>query len=111
MKKEPFNELNTGWLSPNGNFYPTEYMEHLAVADEIWNRLYNEMPPNDVDRRLVNLGWCEIHCVTYLEHGFLFNYNRHLTQEQKMIIKPIFENNKHRILKSSLMDLEEELEE
>ena len=110
MKKEPFNELKTGWLSPYGDFYSTGYMEHLAVADEIWNQLYNEMPPHDVDRRLVDLGWCEIHCMTYLEHGFLFNYNRHLTQEQKMTIKPIFENNKHWIIKSSLIDLEEELE-
>lgn len=110
LKKESFTELNTGWLSPDGDFYPTGYMEHLAVADEIWNQLYNEMPPNDVDRRLVDLGWCEIHCVTYLEHGFLFNFNRHLTPEQRKIIKPIFENNKHRILKSSLMDLEEEFE-
>ena len=109
LKKESFNELKTGWLSPGGDFYLTEYMEHLGVADEIWYELYGLPIPNDSDRRLVNLGWCEIQCMTFMEHGFLFNFERHLTPEQKMIIKPIFEDNKQRVLKSSRMDLEEEL--
>lgn len=108
MKKESFDELRTGWMSPDGDFYPTGYMEHLAVADEIWNELYNEEAPKDVDRRLVRLGWCEIHCMTFLEHGFLFNFERHLTPEQRFIIKPVFEDNKHRLIKSNLSDLEAE---
>ena len=108
LKKETFNELRTGWLSPDGDFYPTGYMEHLAVADEIWSSIYNNSPPNDVDRRLVKLGWCDIKYLTFLEHGFLFNFERHLTPEQKSVIQPVFENNKPFVIDSSRMDLEEE---
>ena len=35
MNKQPFTELDTGWLAPNGDFYPCDYMEHLATADEL----------------------------------------------------------------------------
>ena len=109
LKKELFNKLNTGWMSPNGDFYPAGYMEHLAVADEIWRMNYGDFPPNDVDRQLVSFGWCGIHCVTFIDHGFLFSFNRHLTPEQKLVIKPVFEDNKQRIIESSRRDLEWEL--
>lgn len=111
MKKN-FTQLDTGWMAPNGNFYQTKYMEHLAVADEIWRSLYGQdaVPPNNVDEKLVNIGWCEIHYLTFFEHGFLFHFERHLTEEQKQIIKPVFEKEKERILKSSRLDLEEEFE-
>lgn len=108
LKKKSFNKLDTGWISPSGDYYPTGYMEHLFVADEIWKMLNNGTPPNDVDRRLVDLGWCEIHCLTYIEHGFLFNFGRHLTPEQKAVIKPVFEENIFKVLKSNVHDLEEE---
>lgn len=109
IKKESFNELKTGWMAPNGVFYPCDYMEHLITADEIWKELYNNKRNVIVETELQNLGWCEIQCITFMEHGFLFNYKGHLTQEQKAVVKPIFENNRQRILKSSIMDLEEEL--
>ena len=100
MKKN-FTQLDTGWMAPNGNFYQTKYMEHLAVADEIWRSLYGQdaVPPNNVDEKLVNIGWCEIHYLTFFEHGFLFHFERHLTEKEK-----------ERILKSSRLDLEEEFE-
>ena len=41
IKKESFNELKIGWMAPNGDFYPCDYMEHLITADEIWKELYN----------------------------------------------------------------------
>ena len=108
LRKEAFNDLKTGWMSPEGDFYPTEYMEHLATADEIWTISFGDPSPNDVDRKLVSSGWCEIHCLTFREHGFLFNFEGHLSPEQKAVIKPVYEENKHRILKSSALDLEEE---
>lgn len=110
MQKHKFTELDTGWMAPNGDFFRTGYMEHLAAADEIWRSIYgqNVFSPNDVDEQLVKLGWCEIHCLTFLEHGFLFHFERHLTEEQKQIIKPVFEKEKEKILKSSRLDLEEE---
>lgn len=109
LKKESFNELKTGWMSPNGDFYPAGYMAHLSVADKIWKMNYGEFPPNDVDMRLVLFGWCEINFLAFIDHGFLFNFYRHLSPEQKNIIKPIFEDNKQRIVESSRRDLEREL--
>ena len=113
MKKEPFDELKIGWMAPNGDFYPCEYMGHIPLAYEIWDEIYAKSFPNDTygfEQKLVKLGWCEVQVVTFMEHGFLFNFEGHLTPEQKHIIKPVFENNKHRLIKSSLLDLEEEFE-
>ena len=113
MKKEPFDELKTGWMSPNGDFYPCEYMEHIPAAYEIWNEMYKDLFPDTtypLDQRLIEFGWCEIQVINFMENGFLFNFARHLTPEQKRVIIPVFEDNKHRLIKSSLSDLEEEFE-
>ena len=111
--KEPFDELKTGWMSPDGDFYPCEYMEHIPTAYEIWDEMYKDLFPDttyNLEQKLIELGWCEVQCITFMEHGFLFNFARHLTPEQKRVIKPVFEDNKHRLIKSSLSDLEEEFE-
>ena len=110
IKKEPFNRLETGWMSPDGDFYPAEYMEHIDVADKIWSEMYKTSAPLNVDQKLVEYGWVSIHCMTCLEHGFLFNFHKHLTVEQRAAIKPIFEENINRIIKSSRHELEDEFE-
>lgn len=111
--KEPFDELKTGWMSPDGDFYPCEYMEHIPLAYEIWDEMYANLFPDityNFEQKLIEFGWCEIQVITFMEHGFLFNFARHLTPEQKRVIMPVFEDNKHRLIKSSLSDLEEEFE-
>ena len=113
MKKEPFDELKTGWMSPGGDFYPCEYMEHIPAAYEIWDEMYKNLFPDItylLEQKLIEFGWCEIQVINFMEHGFLFNFARHLTPEQKQVIKPVFEDNKHRLIKSSLSDLEGEFE-
>lgn len=111
--KEPFDKLKTGWMSPDGDFYPCEYMEHISAAYEIWDKMYKDLFPDItclLDQKLIEFGWCEIQVITFMEHGFLFNFARHLTPEQKRVIKPVFEENKHFLIKSTLLDLEEEFE-
>lgn len=111
--KKPFDKLKTGWMSPDGDFYPCEYMEHISVAYEIWDKMYKDLFPDItclLDQKLIEFGWCEIQVITFMEHGFLFNFARHLTPEQKRVIKPVFEENKHFLIKSTLLDLEEEFE-
>ena len=105
LNKQVFTKLDTGWLAPNGDWYPCGYMEHLALADD----LIGEWSPHS-EQTLLDLGWCEIHCVTYLEHGFLFNFKRHLTDEQIQVIRPVVEDNWDRLIKSSKWDLKEEFE-
>lgn len=35
LDKQVFNKLDTGWLAPNGDWYPCDYMEHMALADVV----------------------------------------------------------------------------
>ena len=110
LRKEKFNILDTGWMAPNGDFFPAGYMEHLSVADEIWRTYYGETSPNDVEQQLLKKQYVCIRCVTFLEHGFLFDFDKHLTQDQLLAIKPIVEENWRRLIKSSRHDLEDEFE-
>lgn len=107
-KKEDFKSLCTGWMSPDGSFFPTEYMEHLGVADEIWKEYFRETPPNDVEQQLLKKQFVCIRCVTFMEHGFLFDFDRHLTQDQITAIKPVVEDSWDRLIASSRNDLEDE---
>ena len=34
---------NTGWLTPSGDFYPCDYMEHLNTAYELFGTYDTEM--------------------------------------------------------------------
>lgn len=60
---------------------------------------------------LVKNGWVVIHRLTYIDFGYIFDINRHLTNEQKAVIKPVFENNREDILKYNREILELEFEE
>lgn len=113
MKKQPFTELRTGWMAPNGDFYPTAYMEHLSVAGELYEMITKQPSSSQAmpDAYLGLWGWCGIYLLTYMEHGYLFYYVNHLTPEQKRVIKPVFEKSKNSILKRSIQDLEDELYE
>lgn len=108
LKKEDFKNLNTGWLSPDGDFFPAGYMEHLGVADDIWKEYFGEMPPNDVEQQLLKRQFVCIRCVAFMEHGFVFDFDRHLTQDQIAAIKPVVEDSWDRLIASSRNDLEDE---
>lgn len=113
MVKKTLNTLDTGWLSPGGVFYQTEYMEHLTVAEKLYKAIHSSesssIPPSDIDDALLRAGWCKICCVTFLEHGYLIHFIRHLTPEQKAVIKPIYEEEREKVIKSNRFDLDEEL--
>lgn len=112
LDKQVFNKLDTGWLAPNDDWYPCDYMEHLALADDLWKSMSQEWTPN-VEQKLLEMGWLEIQGVMFLEHGFLFHWDyrhRHLTSEQVHVIKPIVEDNWDMILKSNRFELKMEFE-
>jgi len=48
--------------------------------------------------------------VTFKEHGFLFNFKRHLTNEQIHVIRPVVEDNWDRIIKTNRWELQDEFE-
>lgn len=110
MEKSNFTELHTGFIAPNGDFYPSGYMEHLYIADELFKSINGYVSFGDTERWLIEKGWISIKCMTFLDHGYLFNFEGHLTPEQIRVIKPIVEDNWERIIKSNRIDLREEFE-
>lgn len=112
LDKQVFDKLDTGWLAPNGDWYPCEYTEHLILADELWKSMGQPWTP-DVEQKLLEMGWLEIHRIMFLEYRFLFHWDYvhgHLTPEQVRIIKPVVEDNWSMILKSNRFELKEEFE-
>ncbi len=106
--KQPFTQLGTGWLSTSRDWYPCEYMEHLALAGYLCED--KEVSDRYAEEELLKTGWCEVQVMTFMEHGFLFNFERHLTPEQVRVIKPVAEADWDRILRSNQYDLMEEFE-
>ena len=110
LERKKFKTLDTGWMAPNGDFFPAGYMEHLSVADEIWEEYYGEVSPNDVEQQLIKKNYVCIRCVTFMEHGFVFDFDRHLTSDQLGVIKPVVESSWDRLIKSAQHDLTDEFE-
>lgn len=108
LKKSIFNELKTGFMSPSGDFYETEYMEHLHIADELYESIHGSACVSDPEEELMKERWLSIHVLTMFEHGFLFKFMGHLTSEQIKIIKPVVEDNWNRIIKTNRRELEME---
>ena len=108
MKKSIFSELKTGFISPNGDFYESGYMEHLYVADEIYQSIYGVACVSDPEEEIIKDGWLSIHFLGFLDNGFLFKFKGHLTSEQIRAIKPIIEDNWDRVIKSNRLELEME---
>lgn len=106
-----FTTFDTGWMDPYGKFYPCDYMGHLALADEIYREIYHvEDPPNDAEQILLRNNWCEIQIITYLEHGFLVNFEYGLTPEQIAAIEPVYIRERECVIKSNRYDIDEEIQ-
>lgn len=107
LKKQQFDQLQTGWMAPNGDFYPCGYMEHIHTADMIIESMPDEEYSSDPENVLKKKGWVEIHMLTYLQHKWLFDFYGHLTPEQKQVIKSAFEKQDRWDIP---IEIEEELE-
>lgn len=105
LKKSIFDELKTGFMSPSGDFYETGYMEHLHIADELYEIIHNSACVSDPEEELMKEGWLSIHVLGILDR-FLFGFMGHLTSEQIRIIKPVVEENWDQIIRSNRWELE-----
>lgn len=84
-----------GWLSPDGKLYQCDYQGHIAKAEEICKE-YNYTDTNEIkDDVLLSHNWVHLTMTTYLTHCWmiLWDYNLHLTAEQKYLLKPFIEEN------------------
>ncbi len=81
-------ELETGWLSPNGDFYPCGVYEHLSCARKILNDEY----ANRADEKLQDSGFAEITISQLGVKEWRVYWKNFLTEQQKNFLKPYFEN-------------------
>ena len=105
-EKTEFTKLKTGMMSPTGEFYPCDYMGHFQLADELYEYLhggYTVTPEDD----LVREGWTSIHRPKIYGCKYFFEFERHMTNEQKRNIKPVFEASREEI--ANWRDVGEEL--
>lgn len=95
-EKKPFEKLDIGWMSPNGDFYPVDYYEHISIGEIIFRNFYNDDCGN-TEEGLKDRGWIEIHKLTFMDHRWVIAHNCHLSIEQIRLLKPVVEKEKDMI--------------
>lgn len=93
MKHE---ELNTGWLAPDGSFFKCHSYDHVAKAEEIIDKFgYSNIRPDGrrihADDNLMSHGWCYIGISSFMHHEWRVNWDKFLTEYQKQFLIPYFE--------------------
>lgn len=80
--------LNTGWLSPTGEFFQCNSYDHIAVARELSGDDYR------ADEMLMKRGFVQI-SISLLgkkEWAIFWDAKHHLTPEQTRFLRPYFED-------------------
>lgn len=107
--------IELGWLSPSGEMHECGYMEHMAVAQDLaeklgWHELDENMNRVHADDFLMQHGWVHITRSAFFGHEYFLLHDKHYTQAQKDWLKPRVEENWEWIEKLSQMEWEEENE-
>lgn len=86
--------MQTGWLAPNGDFYPCETFDHIAVAEDIVNKLNITIAlKHNADDILMSSGWAKItRSLLRVKEQNIF-WEKFLTEYQKQFLRPYFEEN------------------
>lgn len=104
--------LPTGWLSPEGKFHECEYMDHMAVAEDLCEEYGYEDDNYIKDEVLLDHGWAHLTITTFFSHNWMImwkdDYMNHLTQDQKAYLKPYIEEYKDWLDHSTKLVLEKE---
>lgn len=82
-------ELQTGWLSTNGDFYPCSVYEHISLAREI----LKDETANRADDILADCGFVSITISQLGVKEWRIYWKHFLTEAQKNFLKPYFEDN------------------
>ena len=78
--------MQTGWLSPTGEWHPCETYEHTSYASRVLNSSEN---------RLENTGWVKItrSAMGIREQKIYWDLRHTLTPEQVRFLRPYIEEN------------------
>ena len=102
-------DLQTGWLSPSGDFYPCEEFDHYGKAEELIHvygyTLLPHMRRGWPDEYLRGRGWVHI-TRSFMTHEYMIFWDMPLTEVQKNFLRSYFESSIKSMLYS---DWEEEL--
>ena len=84
------DQTRTGWLSPDGKFYPCLSYDHGEEAVDLVKKYgYPGIDENErVDDILISNGWVRISIASYMEHNFVINILRPYSQDQLIFLKP-----------------------
>lgn len=85
-----FDEWPIGWLSPTGEYFHCEHMDHLATAEKLVGK--NIKYPSDW---LLEHQWAQLTCTIFFSHRWriILPYSDRLTEEQKYFLRPYVEKN------------------
>jgi len=88
------NDINLGWLSPTGEFVKCSSYDHTETAREILSSIQNisEKDMKCADDVLTDSGWVYIGVSSLGRKEYRIYWNRHLTSEQILFLKPYFED-------------------
>ena len=92
-------ELETGWLSPLGEFFEAGLYEHIEVAKRLaegMNLCDYDFKTNrriSADEQLERAGWVYIGIGVYFAHEWRIGWGElPLTPEQRVFLRPYFED-------------------
>lgn len=93
MKSKRIEKLESGFLSPTGEFFPCSYMAHITVADELLETLCPDKYFDDPEEQLRKLGWVDVHMeITSRKYNVCWNYYGHMSSEQVRVLRPLIED-------------------
>ena len=76
------NKFRSGWLSPDGDFYPCSYMAHISTANNIMEHRLNEEGTGG-EPKLEKLGWCKLTATG----TWLASLDKRPTSRQKNVVQ------------------------
>lgn len=82
--------METGWLSPAGDFYPCPVYDHIATAMDILEKANHPGAYRTPDSVLLALGWVQITISMLFHKEQRVYWERHLTPAQIRFLKPYF---------------------
>ena len=85
----------TGWLAPDGTFFPCELYEHISTAYELLDRLHLESDTEKdlfaPDNVLLDRGWIHISLSLMGQREWQIFGKKGATEEQKVFLRPYFD--------------------
>lgn len=104
--------MQTGWLAPNGDFYPCEVFDHVGVAGDIIEKLNIQRGMRyHSDDILLSSGWAKITRSLLIVKEQNIVWDKFLTEYQKQFLRPYFEENDEPVSFTSKARWERETDE